>query len=77
MFTTELYLFSIGTIVVPIHIKHVPKLVCIPNIGIIEPVQKQPVRTVGVLVVKLAIPFDIVKQHIRNILPCKGWRDDY
>jgi hypothetical protein len=40
MFTIELDLFSIGAIVVPIHTKHVLKLVCIPNIGIIELVKK-------------------------------------
>jgi hypothetical protein len=40
MFAIKLDLFSIGTIVVPTHTKHVPKLVYIPYIGIIEPIQK-------------------------------------
>jgi hypothetical protein len=36
MFTIELDLFSIGTIVIPTHIQHVPKHVRIQNIGIIK-----------------------------------------
>jgi hypothetical protein len=40
MFITELDLSSIGTIVVPTYIEHVPKPVCIPDIGIIKPIKK-------------------------------------
>jgi hypothetical protein len=40
MFAIKLDLFSIGTIAVPTHTEHVPKLVYIPNIGIIKLVQK-------------------------------------
>jgi hypothetical protein len=64
MFTIELNLFSIGTIVVSTHIEHVPYPVYIPDIGITESVKKEPVKMVGVLVVKLVIPLDIVKQHL-------------
>jgi hypothetical protein len=60
MFAIELDLFSIGTITIPTHIEHVPKLVYIPYIVIIEPIPKQPIKPVGVLAIKLAIPPNIV-----------------
>jgi hypothetical protein len=64
MFATELNMFSIGTIAVHTHTKPIPKLVYIPDIVIAEPVQNQHVKPVDVLVVKLVIPHDIVKQHL-------------
>ncbi len=51
MFTTKLNMFSIGTIAVPTHIEPIPKLTCIPNIGITKLVQKQPIKTIGILVI--------------------------
>jgi hypothetical protein len=63
MFTIEVDLFSIRTITIPTHTEHVPKPTCMPNIGIVESVQKH-VKMVGVLVVKLAIPFYTIKQHL-------------
>jgi hypothetical protein len=56
MFAIEVDLFSIETIAVPTHTKLVPKPVCILYIGIKELIQKQLVKTVGVLTIKLAIP---------------------
>jgi hypothetical protein len=63
MFATKLNLFSFGTIVILIHIEHVLQPIYIPNIVIAEQVPKHPVQIVGVLVVKLVTPLDIVKQH--------------
>ncbi len=57
----------IGTITTPIHIKLIPKLICIPNIVMVEPILKQTIKSIGVLVVKLVIPLDIVKQHLLEI----------
>jgi hypothetical protein len=54
-------MFSIRTIAIPIHIEHVPKPVCIPNIIMAKPILKQLIVPIDVLVVKLAIPPDIVK----------------
>jgi hypothetical protein len=64
MFATKLNLFSIGTIVVPTHIEPIPKPIYIPNVIEAKLVLKQPITLVYVLVVKLAIPHDIVKQHL-------------
>jgi hypothetical protein len=65
MFATKLKLFSIRTMVVPTHIKLVLKPIYIPNFNIIESVAKQPIGPMlCVLVVNLAIPLDIVKQHL-------------
>ncbi len=77
LFAIELYVFSIGTIRISIHIEHVPKSICISNILQIELVPKQPVKLVGILVIKLAIPPNIVKTTITgNFLPPRGWRND-
>jgi hypothetical protein len=64
MFATKLNLFSIGTIVVPTHIEPIPKPIYIPNVIKAKLVLKQPITLVYVLVVKLTIPHDIVKQHL-------------
>jgi hypothetical protein len=64
MFATKLYLFSVGPITIPTNTKLVPKHAYIPNIVIIELVPKQYVKPIGVLVVKLIIPPNIVKQHL-------------
>jgi hypothetical protein len=63
MFAMKLYMFSIGTITIPTHIEPIPKPVNIPDIGITKLVQKL-VKTLGVLVIKLTIPPNIVKQHL-------------
>jgi hypothetical protein len=67
MFATELDMFSIRTITIPTHTKHVPKLVYIPDIIMAEPILKQHVVAIDVLVVKLAVPLDIVKQHLSKV----------
>jgi len=67
MFAIELNMFSIGTIVVPTHTKPIPKPVYIPDIGRAEPIQKQHVKMVGVLVIKLAIPSNTIKHHLCEI----------
>jgi hypothetical protein len=67
MFATKLDLFSIGTITIPIHIKHVLKPVCIPNIIKAKLILKQLITLVDVLVMKLTIPLDIIKQHLTKI----------
>jgi hypothetical protein len=67
MFATKLDLFSIGTIIVPTHIEHVPTTNYIPNIVTIELVLKQLVKLVGILDVKLTITPNIVKQHLHEI----------
>jgi hypothetical protein len=54
----------IETIVVPTHTEPIPKPACILDIGTTKPVQKQPVKTIGILAVKLAMPLDIIKQHL-------------
>jgi hypothetical protein len=54
--------------VVFIHIEHVHKLVCIPNIIMVEPFLKQHVVPINVLVVKSVIPLNIVKQHLPKTL---------
>jgi hypothetical protein len=65
MFATKLNLFSIRTIAIYIHTKLIFKLVYIHNFSIIESVPKQPIEPMFcVLVVNLAIPFDIIKQHL-------------
>jgi hypothetical protein len=64
MFATKLDLFSIETIIVATHTKHVPTLIYIPNLGIVELVQNQPIQLVDVLTVKLTTPLNIVKQHL-------------
>jgi hypothetical protein len=64
MFATNLDLFSIGTIIVPIHIESISKLVFILDINITKLVPKQCVELVCVLANNLTIPPDIVKQHL-------------
>jgi hypothetical protein len=64
MFTTKFDLFSIGTIEVPTNTKLVLKLVHILDLIIVESVPKQHVELVCVLVVNLAIPPNIAKQHL-------------
>jgi hypothetical protein len=64
MFAIELNMFSTRTIGIPTHTKHVPKMVCIPDIIMAKPILKQPVVPIDVLAVKLVIPLDIVKQHL-------------
>jgi hypothetical protein len=64
MFATKLDMFSIGIIAVPTHIEHVVKPVCLLDIGIAKPIQKQFVKMLGVLVIRLVIPPNIVKQHL-------------
>ncbi len=64
MFAIELNMFSIGTITIPIHIKHVHKLVCILDIIMAEQIIKQLIVPIDVLVVEFIIPHDIVKQHL-------------
>jgi hypothetical protein len=78
MFVIALEMFSIGTITILTHTKHVPKSICIPNIFITELVPKQLVKLVGISIIKLIIPLDIVKQHLpKTFFPSKGWRDDW
>jgi CBS domain containing-hemolysin-like protein len=48
MFAIKLNLFSIGTIIVPIHIELVPKPICIPNIVMAEPILKQVAKPISV-----------------------------
>jgi hypothetical protein len=50
--------------VVPTRTEPIPKPIYIPNVIKAEPILKQPITLVDVLVVKLAIPPDIVKQHL-------------
>jgi hypothetical protein len=57
MFTIKLYLFSIGTITIPIHIVHVLKPIYILDIGIVDLMPKQLVNMVGILTIKLTIPY--------------------
>jgi hypothetical protein len=57
-------MFSIGTITIPTHTKHVPKSVHIPNIVIVGLVPKQLVKPIGVLAIKLVIPPYTIKQHL-------------
>jgi hypothetical protein len=56
MLNIKLDFFSIGTITVPIHIELVPTTDYIPNTVITKPILKQPVKSVGVLTMKLTIP---------------------
>jgi hypothetical protein len=56
MFTTKLYLFSIGTITIPTHIEPIYKLTCILDLSIVVPKQHvELVELVCVLVVNLVI----------------------
>jgi hypothetical protein len=64
MFAIELYLFLIGTIAVPTHTEPIPTTNYIPNTIIAELIIKQPIKSVGVLTMKLTIPPNIVKQHL-------------
>jgi hypothetical protein len=66
MFATKLDLFLIGTIIVPTHIEHVPKPICIQNIIMAKPILKH-VIPINVLAMKLVLPLDIVKQHLTKI----------
>jgi hypothetical protein len=68
MFATKLDLFSIGTIKVPTHIKLISKPVHIPNLNIANLVLKKLVELVCVLVINLAIPLNIIKQHLPKML---------
>jgi hypothetical protein len=64
IFAIELDRFAVGTIIIPTHTKHVPTLVCYPNIFKIKLVLKQLVKLIYVLVVKLTIPPNTIKQHL-------------
>jgi hypothetical protein len=64
MFATKSYMFSIGTITIPTHTKLVFKPVCTLDILMAKPILKQPIVPIDVLTVKIAIPRDIVKQHL-------------
>jgi len=55
---------SVGTIAIPIHIKHVPTPIYIPDLGIVEPIQNQLIKLIDVLVGKLIIPPNTIKQHL-------------
>jgi hypothetical protein len=55
MFATELDLFSIGTIELPIHTKSVFKLIHIIDLNIIKPVSKQLIEPICVLAISLSI----------------------
>jgi hypothetical protein len=67
MFTTKLDLFSIGTIEIPTHIELVSKPIHILDLNITKLVPKQHVEPICVLAINLAIPPDIVKQHLPKI----------
>ncbi len=64
IFATKLDLFSIGTTTIPTHIEPIPKPVYIPNIIMGEPIIKQIIVQVNVLVMKLIVPPNIVKQNL-------------
>ncbi len=64
MFAVKLNLFSIGTIIIPIHIELVSKLTYIPNLSISKLIPKQHVEPICVLVINLNIPLDTIKQHL-------------
>jgi hypothetical protein len=64
MFVIKLDLFSIGTIIIPIHIELVSKLAHIPNLSISKSIPKQPIERVCVLIINLVIPLDTIKQHL-------------
>jgi hypothetical protein len=64
MFAIKLDLFSIGTIVVPTHVEPVSKIIYIQDLNIAKLVPKQPIQLICVLVVTLAIPPNIIKQHL-------------
>jgi hypothetical protein len=57
-------MFSIGTIKIPIHTELVFKLIHITNFNISKLIPKQLVEPICVLVVNLAIPPNIIKQHL-------------
>jgi hypothetical protein len=57
-------MLSIGTIAIPTHTKLVSKVACILDLNTIEPIPKQLVEPICVLVVNLAIPPNIIKQHL-------------
>jgi len=56
MLNIKLDFFSIGTVAVPTHIELVPTTDCIPNTVITKVILKQPIKSVGVLTMKLIIP---------------------
>jgi hypothetical protein len=64
MFTIDLDLFSIGTIIILTHIASISNLVFILDINIVKLIPKQHVELICVLVVNLVIPPNIVKQHL-------------
>jgi hypothetical protein len=63
MFVIKLHLFSIGTIIVPTHIEHIPKPICLLDIIMAKPILNQPIILVNVLAMKLVVPPNIAKQH--------------
>ncbi len=67
MFATKLDLFSIGTIEVSTHTKLVSKPIHTPNLSIIDPIPKQLVESVCVLIINLFIPLDTIKQNLHEI----------
>jgi hypothetical protein len=64
MSAKELNMFSIGTIVVPIHIELVFKSTFIPYFSITKPVPKQPIELICGLAINLTIPPNIIKQRL-------------
>ncbi len=60
MFATKLDLFSIGTIEVPTHTEVVSKPIHTPNLSITNPIPKQIVESICVLI----IPPNTIKQHL-------------
>jgi hypothetical protein len=64
LFAIKLDLFSIGTIVVPIRIEPIFKIIYILDFNIAKLVPKQPIESVHILVINLVIPLDIIKQHL-------------
>jgi hypothetical protein len=73
MFATEVGLFSIGTIIIPIHTKVVSTLACILHTSITNLVPKQHVELIRVLVINLTIPLNIIKQHLPRPFSIQKW----
>jgi len=63
MFVIELHLFSIGTIIIPTHIEHIPKPICLLYIIMAKLILNQPIILANVLAMKLVVPPNIAKQH--------------
>jgi hypothetical protein len=65
MFAIKLDVFSIGTIVIPIHVEPISKTIYIQDLNIAKLVPKQ--STSMCLVVNLAIPPNTIEQHLLEI----------